>query len=343
MKMKMRKIFSVLCVLVFLLALLAPCVFAETSLSPSMLSRAEIVNGKASYNKAAFGWIKFSIEDAERQFDANSLNLTGTATIGAATYSYREDGANASTPVNGIAQNFTLKVEEGMQAGDDMYFIFAKNDKEVDFVENAETGLNGINMMWTFPSDATLNGSVIIPNFRSTSEQLSSGVPYFEYIYNDDGTVKDFRYRVVTQNNLDTAISTDFNWRVSLRYKTTGNDSWAQRYRSGRLDAGVVIQGETDFNLALASSDITEVEVALYDRTNNIYGYNWRFRPRTTDDKNDNNGGNKNENQDDNKDDEQGDDNVASSRKCSSSGCNAGLGALAGFLFAAAFCFKRKS
>lgn len=142
------------------------------------------------------------------------------------------------------------------------------------FMREADSGLNGVTASWNFP-DTSKNGSATIPNFRATAEQLSTFLPYFEFVSDDSG-VTGLKWRVVVSSDTGTAISQDS--AMSFRVAGVYDAGRSPLYSSGEwvdIAAGVPASGDVSFDEAISYDDIWSVR--LYLGADENCTYEWHF------------------------------------------------------------------
>ena len=264
-----------------------------TELEPDMqlwsrhASNASLVNGRASYNNAQFANVYFLIEnwkpmvtEVKHFTDAGRLTIPG----GGYTLVNADTGGTLST----VTGDTTLKLRFDTEGGiDDDYVEYETvNDsgEVVVFAGGAETGLNGKTITWTFPAELSkLDGSGVIPNYKSTSAQLASGVPYIEVI-SKDGYITAVNYKIVTASDTSTAITPSY--RTDFRFhfdRADGKDVWANTYRSSwnrRTSSGTYT---LDIPQPVSIVKRVRVRFRSYEDSTNPAVYQWNFYPASAD------------------------------------------------------------
>ena len=159
--------------------------FAGLGLYEIHHSRANIVSGIVDYTSARFSRLEIFVASNDADVKENHLHSTGTLKFSSGIYSYW-DGLNL---VDNVGEARTLKLALGnniTQTGTHQSIKFIPvNDagEQVYFYGNADSGLNAVETVWRMNNAKDFNGYMNLPNIRSTSEQLSTFVPYIEYIF----------------------------------------------------------------------------------------------------------------------------------------------------------------
>lgn len=185
-----------LCMVLAVLAA-SPAVSSESYVSATHQSIADIKDGKADLSSARFRMMELSIN--------SDYYGRGTMTLSGGRYSYW-DGKALQT-VTGEPHTFS--------SDDDSFAHW-------DFLREADGGLNGLNVSWTFPDNPSENGSDTLPNFRTTQQQLDSFVPYVEYVYSGD-KVSGFTVRLVNPSNVSVPVVQNVNANVSVSFSLADN------------------------------------------------------------------------------------------------------------------------
>ena len=286
-------------------------------------SDAALVNGKSSYNNAKFSNVKFYFTNSgDFLCEAKHITDTGRVTIPGGGYTikdaYTEEILN--TIASGTDMTFRLKNDIEAKFGNTYIEYSPTNDsgRRIHFSGGAETGLNGKTITWTFPAELNLSGSGTIPNYKSTAEQLISGVPYLEAV-SEDGYITALNYKIVTPQDTSTALTpsyrTDFRLYVDWDNKEDVSFTF---YDSGRINN--TTSGTWTLDTPQPLSTMKRLRVRLYkyeDSTGNPAIYQWSFYPASADPTPSSGGGS------------------------SSSGCSSGF-TLSALILAASLCFLRK-
>lgn len=283
-------------------------------------SNASLVNGKSSYNNAKFANLFFSHESRAPLIMTETKHFTDSGSVTIPGGGYTLVDADTGETLSTITGNTTLKLRFDSEGaiGDEYLEYWPVNDsgRLVSFAGGAETGLNGKTISWTFPSELNLDGSGTIPNYKSTVEQLSSGVPYIELV-SEDGYITAVNYRIVTASDTSRAITplyrTDFRFYFD---RADGKDVWANTYRPGWLRN--TASGTLTLDIPQPVSIVQRVRVRFrsYEDSNNPAVYQWNFYPAAS-------------------------DTVSSSDGGSSGGCSAGFTLATLFLTASLFITKK--
>ncbi len=191
----MKKILLLLLVILVLGFASEHAAFAGLGLSEIHHSRANIVSGIVDYTSAKFSRLEIFVASNDADVKTNHLHSTGTLKLSSGNYSYW-DGLNL---VSNSGEARTLKLVLGnniTQTGthQSIKFIPVNNaGEQVYFYGNADSGLNGVETVWRLNNAKDFNDYTNLPNIRTTSQQLSTFVPYIEYIFveHDDDSDSD--------------------------------------------------------------------------------------------------------------------------------------------------------
>ncbi len=247
-------------------------------------SDASLINGKSDYSGAKFSNVFFSHESRSPLImtEAKHFTDTGRVTIPGGGYTLvdTDTGATLST----VTGNATMKLRfDSEGAIGDEYLEYWPIDDSGNLAAFAgtETALNGKTISWTFPAElAELNGSGVIPNYKTTAQQLETGVPYVE-IVSEDGYITALNYKIVTASDTSTAITP--NHRTDFRFyfdRATGKDVWANTYRPGWIRN--TSSGTLTLDIPQPLSIVKRVRVRLRsyeDSADNPAVYQWNFYP----------------------------------------------------------------
>ena len=192
--------------------------------APSFTARhcslVDLNDGKADLSNARFYAVQLEYSPP---YDKVLSDLSNAAmTLSGGTYSYW-DGKVMHT-VRGTANSFSLIYDYDY----DVPFYFpAVSDNTIFFLYEADGGLNGVNVSCNFQDDPSLNVNAIIPNFRTTQEQLASFVPYIEYVYSAD-EFAGIMVRLVNSSNVSVPVPQNCSIDISVGFefaKKDGHDS----------------------------------------------------------------------------------------------------------------------
>lgn len=269
----MKKFFAFSLILALIMSLPAS---AETRLWTRHISAAEIKNGEANYDNAAFERFKISVVNDDTATQEH-VDATGTLTLSSGSYTY--DGE----AVNNTEKTFTLEAD--MKVDDTLSY---KTDN--DFKGAADTGLNNVNATWTFTSMSDLNGSGVIPTFTSTKNQLTTAVPYIKFTYDSSNQITAIDWSIVKKSDTATPIAVDYNSRIAINLEDI-NDNKTTLQSKIDFNAGTKISGTTKLEKALTEDNIQFIRVSFTNRANAPYNFTheWRFYPSIPDDTEGNN------------------------------------------------------
>ena len=257
----------------------------EMTLWNHHVSEASLVDGKSDYNTAKFSDIFFDVETANAVItDSRHFTNAGRITVPGGGYTLKdtETGETLSTVAAGTDMIFALKIYPNMQIGDTYLEYEAVDGEErvLEFAEDSESSLPGRTVTWTFPAELNMNGSGVIKNFKTTAQQLASGVPYVEVV-SKDGYITALNYRIVKASDTATAITpgyrTDFNFRIYRTKKkifdlpNSYNAGTARNTASGTLTLGIP--------QPLSTVKRIRVRLRSYEDSDNPAVYQWNFYP----------------------------------------------------------------
>ena len=247
-------------------------------------SNASLVNGKSDYSTAKFSDIFFDVE-TENTVQVENRHFTSEGQIvvpgGGYTLKYSDTGAVISDVAAGTDRTFPLKIYRGANIGDTYleYEAADSNGEYLEFAEGAEASLPGKTLTWTFPTELNMNGSGVIKNFKTTTQQLASGVPYVE-IVSKDGYITALNYKIVTSSDTSTAITpsyrTDFNFRI---YRTDRKLDPANSYNVGTASDSTSGTYTLETPQPLSTMKRLRVRLTTYETPDNPTVYQWNFYP----------------------------------------------------------------
>ena len=96
--------------------------------------------------------------------------------------------------IAGTSRVFNLSADRS--AGNIEYIPMSDTNTQAAFLNEADGGMNGANVIWYLPMADEQDGIATIPDYRTTSEQLDYRVPYIEYIQSGE-SVSGLRWRIV--------------------------------------------------------------------------------------------------------------------------------------------------
>ena len=275
--LRMRKAWGLAaaCVLAVCTALPA---WAEPYLWSSHQSNASIMDGKTVYDAARFHRVYLSVEDDDTLAEQKHKDAAGTLKLLGGQYSFHD--GTALVDVAGTPREFAL-AEDEIELGEKgiSYMLSDSKGDEIGFQKAADHGLGGVKAEWTFPALPELNGTGIIPNFRTTQQQLDSYVPYVELI-KSGANVTGVRWRVVNLGNPAQPRPLDVKSRVRVRIWDR-NDRRVYSKWQDSVPANGSPQGEITLESPLAESELYLIRIRLDEwKGNHVYRYEWRFYSR---------------------------------------------------------------
>ena len=178
-----------------------------------------MVNGKSIYDDAEF--VNFFLAPRiNRLAEAKYFTNEGSITIPGGGYTLLdEDTLEVLGTVDaGNSMTFGLKMDHYIEKHP-TYFVYAPIDADgrgQTFYGDI-SGLKGQTVTWTLPSELDASGSAVIPNIKSTSEQLAEGVPYIELV-SEDRSLIGIKYKLVKAQYTSTPVmfpyKTDFYMKI---------------------------------------------------------------------------------------------------------------------------------
>lgn len=243
-------------------------------------SWADIVDGKAVYDRAEFDRVWLSLDENDVVATQAWKDAKGTLTIEGGRYTFR-DGEEISVSGGKEPRTFDL-AQAGISVGKKGIWYIAVDGKgeEIAFYGDADTGLNGKAAHWEFPGYPELSGKGKFPNFRSTSRQLKDLVPWVELI-RDGGKVEEIQWRFVDPADPSKAVKLKGASSVRVRAWDHTKDRWAYDGRWEDFKKGSSPQGIVRLDPPIPEEDLCWVQVRFWlDRT----AYAWRFSPLSVDD-----------------------------------------------------------
>ena len=286
-------------------------------------SDASLVNGKSDYATAKFSDVGFYI-DNDRTFICEEQHLTDTGriTIPGGGYTIKDAETKETLGTAADGTDITLRLRNDSDAFFGKlsveYQPISDNGRRIVFGGGADTGLNGKTISWTFPAElAEFNGSGVVPNYRSTSEQLASGVPYIEVV-SEDGYITAVNYKIVRASDTSTAITPSYDIDFAFIIERADTEDLAStRYESGLFPDEV--SGTWILETPQPLSTMKRICAVLYtyeeNGTDEPSRYRWNFYPASA---------------------------SQSSGGSSSSNCSAGFTLTALFLTASLFLTKKR-
>lgn len=244
---------------------------------------ASLVNGKSDYSNAKFSGIFLLVEADNVMAEARHFTAEGSMTIPGGGYSLRDDNTDEELGVTipvGTDKTFKLMMHRSVAPGSTVveYQPIDENGVILNFSGGAEN-FAGRTVTWTLPAEFNLSGSATIRNFKSTAEQLASGVPYFE-IVSKDGYITAINYRIVTSSDTSTAITPSYRTDFRLRFdRITPDEAEGKYYRSSWINnstSGTWTLGKPQ---PLSNMESITVFYRTWEDTNNSINYLWHFAP----------------------------------------------------------------
>lgn len=258
------------------LLLSVQCAWADAQLWTGHYSVSEMADGHSDYSSARFYRMRITVDDTSRTPTQEYLNLKGALTIHGGTYSFINN--KLCQAVSGTSQTLTLSKDMDLDFTALQYVPRDSEGNTIYFVMSADNGLNGVDVSWSFPDMPSFDGQGIIPDFRSTQQQLDSFVPYIEYI-RSGSDVTGLKWRVVKPSDPTTPVSQDFNMTFRLvSVIDTGFYNLGIEQEEHEITAGETPEGTFMFSEPISASEIGAVDVGLeINEGSDSENYYWFF------------------------------------------------------------------
>ena len=255
----------------------------ETWLYENHVFDASLVNGRSDYSNAKFAALYFNVEADCVVAEAQHFTDQGRVTIPGGNYSIDDDDTGESLGVtvpNGTDRTYKLRMHSSVAPGYSYveYQPIDDSGRNIDFSGNAETSLPGKTITWTFPEEFGFSGSAVLSSFKSTAEQLASGVPYIELV-SKDGYITAVNYRIVTVSDTSTAVKPSYRTDFQLRFDRLTPDIGGDYYHSAwqRNTSSGTWTLETP--QAVSNMGSVTVRIRTYENADNSILYQWEFYP----------------------------------------------------------------
>ena len=249
-------------------------------------SNAGLVNGKSDYSSTKFGNLYIDLFNDLAFPEAKHFTSEGSITIPGGGYTVRNLGTvpEGQDTTYRLAVRYSVNLVWRWYRHNLAYEIVDSegrlaNGRQTFFVET-EKALNGRTLTWTFPDELDLNGRAVIPEFKTTAEQVAEGVPYIELLTSGD-RVSGVRYRIVTADDTNTAITPKYrtDWGINVYTKDGYEDAGhAKNSSSGEI----TFDRYSDYDSpSYTVDDVEQVRARLitYENPDNPCVYQWYFRP----------------------------------------------------------------
>ena len=259
---------------------------AKPYLWSAYMAQASLINGKSDYKKAKFRSINMFPGSDYVTGEAKFFTDQGRITIPGGGYSIiaRNELKNPIILQDialGQDKTFGMIPDEESTLGGGSFFYRPVDDNGTDcaFGGDAEKNLPGKTIIWTLTEELGMSGSAVVPNYKTVSEQLNSGVPYIELV-SADGYFKTINYKIVTSQDTSTGITpayrTDFEfYMIDISGNIIINNGWINNTASGTYD----------INTPVAVNNVSYINALIrsHEDNNNPLIYTWRFYPESED------------------------------------------------------------
>lgn len=244
-------------------------------------SWADIVDGKAVYDRAEFDRVYLTISSPETVAKKSHKDAKGTLTIEGGRYTFW-DGEEITVSGGKAPREFVLASDSSMTVGErglDYALTDVRGD-EISFYGDADSGLRGKEVRWDFPGHPELSGKGKVPTWRTTSQQLKAYVPYVELV-RDGGKVEEIQWRFVDPADPSKAVKMKDWTSVQVRAYDHAKEKMTVLEKGKSFKKGSTPQGTVRLDPPLPEEDLCYVQVRFWldgDR------YSWRFSPLSVDD-----------------------------------------------------------
>jgi hypothetical protein len=155
-------------------------------------TESSIVNGKSTYDDARFGFVYWDITDTDPALE----NVAVTIENGSYSYGTWSNLRNKQ-PIGTITNaDFTFNTK--YFSSNEAHIPVNSAGERLYFWGTANSGFSGKGYSYSLNGAAT-NG--VLPDFRSTGEQLMSCVPYVEYILNSSNLITGLNVSFINPSN----------------------------------------------------------------------------------------------------------------------------------------------
>ena len=251
-----------LCALLIMLAVSSACGEVELWFDDNV-SIASLKDGKPDYSDARFLNSYFTIGNTGLTLTRDNMSLTGTATLLGGRYSFWNGREMQS--VSGTPQTFKLGIPTWQAIGDEAEFYpLTDIGGDVRFGLEADSGLNGVTINWSFPNMPSLNGSSTIPHYLTTQEQLDTHVVYFEFIRSGEN-VTGINWRVVKASDTSTPVVLNYPVNfIRIRVWNFSEEMIVNLRPKFYIEAGETPEGVLMFDTPIKESDIWRFATKFY-------------------------------------------------------------------------------
>ena len=255
----------------------------ETWIYENHVFDASLVNGRSDYSNAKFDALFIAVEaDCLFAEAKHFTNEEGRVTIPGGNYNLGDDDTEepiGSVP-NDTDRTYRLRMTSAVAPGDTYveYQPIDDSGRNIAFTGNAETSLPGKTITWTFPAEFGFNGSAALSSFKSTAEQLASGVPYVELV-SADGKLTAVKYKIVRASDTSTAITPSYRTDLQLRFDRITPEIGGKYYYSERqinTSSGTWTLGKPQ---DLSNMYSFTVDIWTYEDPEKPILYQWEFYP----------------------------------------------------------------
>ena len=237
-------------------------------------SEAALSDGKADYSNAEFLGIAL-LPESYRLAEAKYFTDAGRITIPSGGYTLKDLYTNEllNTVDTNMSMTFGLKMDLDFLDELIEYSPINEDGKFLYFAGDVSS-LKGKTVSWTLPAELNMSGSVVIPNFKSTSEQLSQGVPYVELVTDGDN-ITGINYAIVKSQDTTTTVTPSYptDFMIAEHHTSGGKNAsdWLNNYDGGKE------YWEWDDPKPLNTLSYIRVRVRTWEDPDNPFVYQWDF------------------------------------------------------------------
>ncbi len=233
---------------------------AKPEIRITHMSEAKLDNGRADFSSAVSLGVALELYGEDIFAESKYFTDDGSITI---------EGTEGSLDIT-----HTLQPVSGLSLGSG-YISYKPVDDWGNIVNFSEDVVSGKNAAWiihTVPGEPDIEGSTVIPAFRSTERQLSEGVPYIELV-KDGSNVTGIIFRLASAHN--TSVQVSPGHRVDLYFRTYNPSG--KNYNSGWQNN--IASGSWDFDSPVFDDSLkgVYVKVRTWDASGIPCVYQWNF------------------------------------------------------------------
>ena len=253
-----------------------------------------IVGNGVSYDTAKFFCVTLEVVDDDGEMPSIpeynppsiSFDLSGGRYSFWDSYTTKKVNGEAKTFTTASARTVTDPVNNtagALRWGINEYAYVPTNTEGdwVHFLDEAETGLSGVNVTWHYP-DSTETGSAAVPAFDTTAKQLTQFVPYIKYnmsgtMSNGDIKLDSIEWKLVKSSDVSTPINDkDVHFEIASIFNINSDMDKTDEVFKFDITSGSNAEGSKTLDTPLQGVPwCTIVRYYIGNDKNTIY--QWRF------------------------------------------------------------------